>query len=168
MQLDKTKKVLREYGKYVVQQSRSRLSKGRNNKTHNATGSLYKSLSYDIQQDSDILSLAFDMNDYGVYLDQGVSGVEKKYNTPFRYTNKKPPMQSLFQWIKTKRIRFRDSKGKFTRGTYRSIAFVMQNSIYKKGIKPTMFFTKPFEQAFVRYEKDILKAFLDDAEQNLK
>lgn len=168
MRLDKTKEVLRQYGKYVVQQSRSRLTKGRNKRTHNATGSLFKSLDYDIQQDKDTLSLAFEMNDYGVYLDKGVSGKEKKYKTPFAYTTKKPPMQSLFQWIKTKRIRFRDSKGKFTRGTYKSIAFVMQNSIYKKGIKPTLFFTKPFEQAFIRYEKEILNAFLDDAANNLR
>ncbi len=167
MQLEKTKEVLRQYGKFVVQQSRSRLTKGRNRRTHNATGSLYQSLEYELQQDPDTLLVAFDMNDYGAYLDQGVSGTKKKYNTPFSYTNKKPPIKSLLSWIKTKRIRFRDKKGKFTKGSYRSIAFVMQNSIYKKGIKPTLFFTKPFEQAYVKYEKDILKAFLKDAQDSL-
>ena len=129
---------------------------------------MYKSLDYNIENTETGIKVSFDMNDYGAYLDQGVSGTKKKYNTPFSYTNKKPPMQSLLEWIKVRRIRFRDDKGKFTKGSYKNIAFVIQRSIYEKGIKPSLFFTRPFNLGVDRYESQILKSFLDDLEENIK
>ena len=32
-------------------------------------------------------------------------------------------------------------------------------SIYKKGIKPSLFFTKPFEQAFKKLPEELTEAF---------
>jgi hypothetical protein len=164
MRLKNTRDALRDFAQYVVKQSRSRLSKGKNN----ATGSLYKSLDYRIENTPTGIKAVFDMNEYGAYLDQGVSGVKQKYNTPFSYTTKRPPMQSLLEWVKVRRIRFRDSKGRFTRGNYKSIAFVLQRSIYEKGIKPSLFFTRPFNLGVDRYESQILKAFLEDLGDNLE
>ncbi|RZJ96052.1 MAG: hypothetical protein EOO46_25675, partial [Flavobacterium sp.] len=36
---------------------------------------------------------------YLVYHDQGVSGTQRKFNTPFAYTNKMPPIDKIKEWI---------------------------------------------------------------------
>ena len=66
---------------------------------------------------------------------------------------------------KKKRIRLRDEKGRYTKGTYKSIGFILARSIKEKGIKPSLFFTKPFEKAFERLPADLVDKFnldLDD------
>jgi hypothetical protein len=156
-----TKKALNEFAKYVIQQSKSNLSKQKKS----VTGDLYGSLGYDLNTSPNSFSLEFYMMDYGQFVDQGVSGIDMKYNTPFSFTNKKPPMQPLADWAKRRNIRLRDEKGRFKKGNYRSIGFVLQKSIYEKGIKPSLFFTKPFEKAFDRLPPDIIRNFgldLDD------
>ena len=70
---------LNKFAKYVVQQSRSNLTKGKKN----ASKELYNSLGYDISQSSGTTSMSFNMADYGKFQDKGVSGTEKKYNTPY-------------------------------------------------------------------------------------
>ena len=53
-----------------------------------------------------------------------------------------PPMQPLMQWAKKKNIRFRDEKGRFAKGNYRTIGFWLQKRIFAQGLKPTLFFLK--------------------------
>ena len=159
--LQNTKESLNKFAKYVIQQSRSNLSKNKKN----VSSDLYGSLGYDLQVNPNSFSLEFYMADYGQFVDQGVSGIKRKYNTPFSYTNKKPPMQPLADWAKARRIRLRDEKGKYKKGNYRTIGFILQRSIYEKGIKPSLFFTKPFEKAFDNLPDDLIKRFgldLDD------
>lgn len=36
------------------------------------------------------------------YVDKGVSGVEKRYDTPHAYTNEKPPIEALLPWVREK------------------------------------------------------------------
>lgn len=160
MQLKETKQVLQEFGKYVVQQSRSILTR----KKKNLSGVLYKSLEYDVMEYSDGIKLIFDMAYYGKFVDKGVSGKERKFNTPYSYKNKKPPMKNLMDWAKSRKFRFRDEKGRYTKGTYRTIGFVLQNFIYREGIKPTLFFTKPYSEGFKKFDKQIVSAFLKDIE----
>lgn len=159
--LQNTRDSLNKFAKYVIQQSRSNLSKSGKNLSSN----LYGSLGYDLKVMPQSFSLEFYMADYGQFVDQGVSGKDKKYNTPFSYTNKKPPMQPLADWAKARNIRLRDEKGKYKKGDYKTIGFILQNSIYKKGIKPSLFFTKPFEKAFDNLPEELIKNFgldLDD------
>lgn len=159
--LQNTRDSLNKFAKYVIQQSRSNLSKSKKNLSSN----LYGSLGYDLKVMPQSFSLEFYMADYGQFVDQGVSGTDKKYNTPFSYTNKKPPMQPLADWAKARNIRLRDEKGKYKKGDYKTIGFILQNSIYKKGIKPSLFFTKPFEKAFDNLPEELIKNFgldLDD------
>lgn len=158
MRLKNTNEVMREFGQYVVSQSRSALTR----KKKNLSSTLYKSLDFDVVETSDSIKTVFEMAYYGQFQDQGVSGTERKYNTPYSYRSKKPPHGAILNWVKARKIRFRDSKGRFTRGNYRSIAFVIQNSIYKKGIKPSLFFTRPYNLGIERYEKRIVEAFLKD------
>jgi len=153
-----TKEALNKFAKYVIQQSRSNLTKQRKN----ASKDLYGSLGYDLKVNPNSFSLEFFMLPYGQFIDKGVSGTKKRYNTIYEYTNKKPPMQPLADWAKSRNIRLRDEKGRFKKGNYRSIGFILQRSIYEKGIKPSLFFTKPFEKAFDNLPPDLVEQFALD------
>ena len=157
-----TYQVLNNFKKFVVQQSRSRLSKGKKN----VNGKLYKSIDGEVEVNPNSFSLSFSMEDYGVYQDKGVSGTKKKYNTPFSYTSKRPPRKTLEEWISKRRFQFRDKKGKFM--SYKSMSFLIQRSIFEKGIKPSLFFTKPFEQGFKKLPDEIVEAYGLDIEELLE
>jgi len=85
---------LQSFGKYVVQQSRSNLTK----KNHNVDKRLYRSLDYKISESNDKYSLQFLMEDYGMFLDKGVKGAnpslvkngkQKGSNSPYSFKFKK-------------------------------------------------------------------------------
>ena len=52
--------------------------------------------------------------------------------------------------------------------SYDSTAFLISRSIYNKGTKPSMFFTKPFEKAFKNLPDELVKAFSLDVEELIK
>tara|TARA_R110000796_G_scaffold154447_2_gene271141 strand:+ start:874 stop:1380 length:507 start_codon:yes stop_codon:yes gene_type:complete len=152
---------LNKFAKYVVQQSRSNLTKNKKN----VSKSLYDSIEYDLNVSPNRLLISFIMDEYGMFQDKGVSGKKKKYNTPYRYTNKMPPIKPLADWAKFKNIRLRNEKGQYGKGNYKTIGFLIARSIFNKGIKPSLFFTKPFEKAFERLPDELVKSFgldLDD------
>ena len=153
---------LNKFAKYVIQQSRSNLSKGKKN----ASKELYNSLGYDISQKGDTTSMAFKMADYGTYQDRGVSGTEKKYNTPYKYTNKMPPTKSLDSWVVRKGIAPRGSGGRFAKRE--GIKFAIAKAIKKKGIRPSLFFTKPFEAAFKRLPDELVEAYSIGLEKQIQ
>lgn len=153
---------LNAFKKFVIQQSRSRLTKGRKN----VNKKLYNSIDGEVKVDPNSFSLSFFMEDYGVFQDKGVSGTKKKYNTPFSYTTKMPPRKSIEDWISKRRFQFRDKKGKFM--SYQSMSYIIRRSIFEKGIKPSLFFTKPFEQAFKKLPDELVEAYGLDVEEFLE
>lgn len=167
MQLKETEQVLNKFAKYVIQQARTNLTKGKKN----VTNELYNSLKYKIVPTPEGLNLIIYMNEYGDFIDQGVKGAkpslvkkgkQKAPNSPFAFKTKKPPMKPIMQWAKQRNIRLRDKKGKFKKGNYRSIGFILQKFIFAQGIKPSFFFTKPFQQAFKRLPGGLGEAFSKD------
>lgn len=163
MDFKRTQEELNRFAKYVIQQSRTNLTKG----GKSVSGDLYNSLGYDLSVSANSFSLQFFMADYGEFQDKGVSGTKRRYNTIYEYTNKKPPMQPLADWAKAKGIRLRDEKGRYKKGDYKTIGFILQNSVFEKGIKPSLFFTKPFEKAFDRLPQDIIERFALDIDDLL-
>lgn len=157
-----TYQALNSFKKFVIQQSRSRLTKGRKN----VNKKLYNSIDGDVKVSANSISLSFFMEDYGVFQDKGVSGTKQKYNTPFSYTSKRPPRKTLEKWISKRRFQFRDKKGKFM--SYKSMSFLIQRSIFEKGIKPSLFFTKPFEQGFKKLPDELIEAYGLDVEELLE
>ena len=68
--------VMDAFGKKVVQQSRSNLTR----KKKSSTKTLYNSLGYNLEVfKSGNFSLSFEMEEYGNFQDLGVSGTKKKY-----------------------------------------------------------------------------------------
>jgi hypothetical protein len=66
------------------------------------------------------------MEDYGTYVQQGRASGKKGV-----------PIQSLLDWIKDRKLKGRDAKGRFI--TNKSFAFAIQKNIKKYGIKPAKF-----------------------------
>jgi len=165
----KFKQVIEKFGKYVVQQSRNNLTRGQKN----VSKELYNSVGYDSKASKNSFQLEFYMEQYGMFLDKGVRGAnpslvkngkQKAPLSPFRYKNKMPPMESILNWVRFRRIRLRDDKGRFKAGSYRSIAFIIQKRIYAQGLKPTMWFTRPFLRAFESLPDDLVEAYAIDVE----
>jgi len=150
------KKALEKYAKYVIQQSRSNLTKKKNN----ASKQLYNSLEYKIQGDK----ISFLSEKYGEFIDKGVKGAKSTYpeslTSPFRYTTKQPPSSVFDKWSIRKGIAPRDSKGRFV--SRQSLNFLIARSIKNKGIRATLFFTKPFERGLDLYGDEIVAGFLED------
>ena len=150
------KKALEKYAKYVIQQSRSNLTKKKNN----ASKQLYNSLEYRIQGDK----VSFLSEKYGEYLDKGVKGSKSTYPessaSPFKYTTKQPPSSVFDKWSIRKGIAPRDKQGRFV--SRQSLNFLIARSIKNKGIRATLFFTKPFERGLDLYGDEIVAGYLED------
>ena len=155
MQLENTREALNKFGKFVIQQARSRLTKGvkKGSKrfSKNDTKKLYNSLEYKPFNRGDSLGVEFYMEQYGRFQDQGVKGTKSNYienkNSPFSYRSSMPNPAIFEGYIKRKGIKGRDKKtGRFI--TNKTLQFLIARSIYQKGIIASMFFTKPFNQAY--------------------
>jgi len=151
--------ILEHFRDYVIQQARSNLSRLKKN----SSKKLYDSIKGEIKAMPNSLRLYFDMADYGFYQDKGVSGTKVKYDTPFSYTNKMPPPKAFDKWIVKKGIAPRNKAGKFQ--TRKGLQFAIARSIFTKGIKPSLFFTKPFEKAFSKLPDEMVEAYGLEAEE---
>ena len=160
--LTNVKEELNRFAKYVISQSRANLTRQKKN----SSKELYNSLDSEVKVSANSFSLSFLMAEYGVYQDKGVSGVKKKYNTKYAYTTKMPPPSKMDKWIVKKGIAPRDKDGKFI--SRKSLQFMIARSIFNNGIKPSLFFTKPFEKAFKGLNKDLVEAYKLDVEALMK
>jgi len=165
MELKNVDDLIKKFRSYVIQQSRSNLTKG----GKNVSSKLYNSIKSEVLKEDNYSLINFSMEDYGAYQDQGVQGKRssaKAPNSPFKFGSGKGKegglTEGIDKWVRNKGIQFRDKKsGKFL--SYQSTAFIITRSIYQTGIRPSLFFTKPFEVAKNRYlGKELIKAFKAD------
>jgi hypothetical protein len=164
-----TEKELEKFVKYVIKQSRTNLTKLKKN----SSKKLYDSLKGESKLFKNSFGVYFSMEDYGHYQDKGVNGVgpatkDKNGNLKtvvrngaYKYTNKRPPISALDKWIVRKGIAPRNKEGKFISRT--SLKYAIANSIYRNGIKPSLFFTKPFEAAFSKLPSELIEKYGLDA-----
>lgn len=146
--------VLTKFAKRVIQQAKQNLTK----KKKNASKELYNSLDYDLSVGPNSFSLAFKMEDYGEYQDKGVSGVKRKFNTPYKYTNKMPPPKAFAQWVVRKGLAgVRGKDGRFI--PRKSLQYLIARSVYNNGIKPSYFFSSPFKVNFNKLPQEVVNAF---------
>jgi hypothetical protein len=76
------------------------------------------------------------------------------------------PTRVLDKWVIKKGIAPRNKSGKFL--SREGIKFALAKSIALQGIKPSLFFTKPFEKAFERLPDELVEAYGLDVEQFLE
>lgn len=165
-----TQKTLERFRDYVIQQSRTNLTKG----DKNVTSELYTKLKGDVKAMPNSIGVYFEMPQYGQFQDKGVKGKFsslKAPNSPFKFgsgTGKKGGLtEGIQKWVKARRIQFKRKDGKFM--SYESTAFLITRSVYNKGIRPSLFFTKPFEAGYKKYiTEDLIKGFALDVEDLMK
>jgi hypothetical protein len=153
---EETQKQLDKFRKYVIQQAKSNLSKSKKN----SSKKLYDSINGVSKVNPNSISLYFEMFDYGVFQDKGVSGLKKKHNTPYSFKKgvaSRQMLANLDKWIVRKGIAPRDAKGRLM--NRQSLKFAIAKSIFNKGIKPSLFFTKPFEKAYKNLPNELISAY---------
>jgi hypothetical protein len=99
-------------------------------------------------------NLTFEMLQYGIYVDRG------------RKAGKGIPMNPLINWIKKKPLRIRDMKtGAFITATdsrVKSLAYLISRKAKMKGIKPTNFFSEPFNDEFPKFTQRMAEAVSEE------
>jgi hypothetical protein len=153
-----TELAFERFAKAVVRKAKGNLTRD----GHKNTGALYRSLdNWELKVSKQgSVSLTFSYEDYGEFQDKGVKGAAnfKSHKmteaTPYRFRDKMPPKKPIEAFIKAKGIDVN--------------AFVIQRSIFQKGIPQTLFFTKPFRDSFKALPENILDAFGGDVDNFLK
>lgn len=159
--MSETLKALQKFRDIVVNEAKANLrSQGKD-----SSGKLSNSIEGTVKEMPNSIGVYFDMLPYGNFQDKGVSGTKRKFNTPYSYTTKMPPPSKLDKWIVRKGIAPRSKTGKFQ--SRKGIQFAIARSIFYKGIKPSLFFTKPFEKAFKTLPDVLIDKYGLDAEQLL-
>lgn len=165
---------LNKFAKYVIQQSKSNLTRqGKRNQ-----GDLYNSLGSQIEVGKNSFRLTFLMEDYGTFVDKGVKGKTSSTRapkSPYKFGSGTGGTGGLTKgidkWVKQKRIQFKQKEGKGVKGqflSYNQTSFLIRRAIWNKGIKSSLFFTKPFEAAFKNLPDEIVEAFGLDIENLMK
>lgn len=156
-ELSETEKQLKAFRDYVIKQSRSNLTRLKKN----SSKKLYDSIKGEYKVMPNSFSMDFSMEDYGHFQDKGVNGKKSVWTTAYRFGTKMPPPSKLDKWIVRKGIAPRDKQGRLI--SRKSLQFLIARSIFINGIKPSLFFTKPFEDAFKRLPSELISKFGLDA-----
>jgi hypothetical protein len=191
------KNAIDNYAKYVVQQAKSNLTKEKKGggKLYNSLDYIIQQRRSSGGRFATGYSVEFLMEDYGLFQDQGVKGKDPSRvspnakikgqqapNSKFKFgsgkSNKtfKDFVKQMSAWAKRKNVRFRQYKtvdgkkkstGKYAEGNYKSLGYVIASNIYNRGIRPSMFFTKPFEAGIKRFGDDIAVSYGNDVLKEL-
>jgi len=176
MKFTNTENILNKVGKEVVDKGRSILVSKKKTTRKNT---LYKDFDYNVTEKKSSIQLEWEFGgaeDYWNFVDQGVKGVggfkgsgrARGQGSDFRFGSGKYRgtwkkfKKSIKSWIVNKGIQPRNKKGKFIKRD--SFVFLIQRSIFQRGLPRTLFFTNPYEQAISKYESAIAEAFADDLE----
>ena len=168
---------LNSFGKYVVQQAKSNLSKAKKN----VTKKLYNSIKFKVVRKKDDYVLEFYMLNYGLFVDKGVSGKKKiqeyktwdgrKIQSPFQFgtgSSKAPGGMSsiITKWVQQRGFQWKNKEtGKFM--SHKSMGYIIARSIYRDGIKSLAFFQRPLELGMRKFAKGLAGAIEEDIINNL-
>lgn len=162
---------LNSFGKQVVNRAKANLGKAKGGNTK-----LAQSIRFEVEPDANGLVVKFYMDNYGTFLDKGVSGNKKKQSfknyknqtesSPYSYTTKQPPTGVIDRWVVRKGLKgSRDKEGRFIKR--KSMVFLIARSIKRDGIKSLSFFQKPLGLGMKEFGKDLLGAISTDITDSL-
>jgi hypothetical protein len=174
--LEHTQKTLEKFRDYVINEARKNLKKGGKYGSYNSTGNLSSSLTGNVKVSKNSFELDFDMPMYGQFQDKGVrgsnpsaikNGVQKAPNSPFSFKKSMISTKALDSWSIKKGLAPRNKEGKFL--SRESLKFALAKSIASQGLRPSLFFTKPFEQGYKKFiDDDLINEFALDVEDLIK
>lgn len=156
--LDNYSKELVKLLKIEVGRNRTRTySSGTYNSPIDSSGELKQSIEAIAKESSKSIRFNIMANDYALNVDEG------------RGQGKYPPVEDIIDWIRVKRIRIRDAKGRFkTSSDYevRKLAHNISRKVAREGIQPTNFITDAINQSMDKLNK-IGTAVSQDVSLNL-
>lgn len=163
--MNETLKALQKFRDLVVAEAKANLRKlGKD-----TSGKLSNSIKGEVKEMPNSIGVYFEMEPYGNFQDKGVSGTDKKYpGTDYSYEpgiQNRPSPRHFDKWVVKKGIAPRSKSGKFLSRS--GIKFALAYHIQKYGIKPSLFFTKPFEAAYKTLPDTLIDKYGLDAEQLL-
>ena len=174
MNTDNIERYLNSFGQHVVDDSEKLLKAAKGNTA------LGKSIRFKVEETATGFSTKFYMDDYGTFLDKGVSGNKEKQSykdskgktvsSPYSYTTKGPPIDILSKWIKTKGIKghgVKKGRSKNTGQFVSGLAYLISKKIKRDGIKSISFFQKPLGLWYDKLQDDFLKIFTQDIQSYL-
>lgn len=174
--LDKkeTLTTLQAFNAFVIKEAKQNLMKGGEHGTNNVTKKLTDSLKAQTKVNPNSISNYIEMEEYGKFLDLGVKGKvssQRAPNSPFKFGsgtgNPGGLTEGIRGWVKARRIQFRSREsGRFM--SYEQTTKLIIRSIYLKGTKPTLFFSKPFAKGFESLPDELIKAYGLDIESFMK
>ena len=169
--LKETEALLNQFGLNVISEARA--------KAPSTSGELSSSLDYEIVITKDELRVMFNSAPYGKFQDKGVQGkdpskikggFQKAPMSPFKFgsgSGKGGLRGSIDKWVVRKGLDgVRDAKGRFI--PRKSMVYLISRSIYFTGLRPTLFFTTPFEKERKRLYRGLEKALMEDYENEIK
>ena len=178
MKQSEVQKELERFRDFVINEAKKNL----NSLKKNDSKGLYQSLKGNVKAMPNSFYMDFEMNDYGKFQDKGVKGKDPSKvsknarikgqqapNSPYKFGSGSAAGQwgmfvsNIQKWAQKRNIRLRDDKGKYKKGGYSTKAQIIAGNIYNRGIKPSLFFTTPFEAAFKRLPDELVEKFGLDA-----
>jgi hypothetical protein len=174
MERKELQKVLDRFRLSVISQSKRNLTQMKKN----SSKQLYNSIKGTVKAYPNSFSMEFSMQEYGLYVDEGVKGNDPSQISPNAKIKGQQAPNSRFKfgsgshsgtwdkftrsielWAKKKNIRLRDEKGKYKKGNYKTISQIIAKNIYSRGLRPSWFFTKPFEAAYKNLPDEMVEGF---------
>ena len=174
MKVPSLENYLKIFGQKVVDDAKKSLQKQK------GSTALGKSIRVKVVPTATGFDTMFYMNDYGTYLDEGVSGTKvshsftdakgKTRKSSYSYTTKGPPIDILSKWVKKKGIKGHGMKKGRDKNTGRYItglAIYISKKIRTRGIKSLSFFQKPLGVEYIKLKEQILDVLKLDIENYL-
>ena len=164
------KGVLDLFGKRVIQQSRTNLTKA----GKNSSKELYNSMAYKVTKNNNGYVFSFSMADYGQFVDRGVKGAGgvRKTTSKFKSTNNKGKLWKLKK-VTNNDFKFGKSGG-ISHKHFTSWAkskglspYAVAKSVYHTGLATTNFFTKPLENEFDKLPDELINGFLGEIDLDI-
>lgn len=156
---DYVQEVLDTFLKTVISQARRSMTL----QSISTTGALYDSFQREVEVHPNSISasiLSDEFNEYGKFVDRGVKGVESGHSIRGYSFKSKGGKNGL----KGMPPPYAFKLDKLQRPVSDTQAFATAVKIFKQGIKPSLFMTKPFESAFEKLPQDVVEAYGLDLE----
>ena len=167
MDIKKFNGVLNSFARNVVKDAKKTAKK--------KEWALATKLKYKVETGKNSFTIQFTPG-YAKWVDEGVSGVDNKIaGAPNSFKRKggkgsfkgMPPSSAMDKWNVKRGIKIRDEEtGRFL--PRKSANFAIAVSVWKKGIKRSLFFTKPFKKYYKTLPIELLDAFDLEVQELLK
>jgi hypothetical protein len=156
-----TRQAYQEFGELWVKTLRNELRDIRPYGKY-ATGQLNRSINYKLlTKGKDVVNIQLNAEYYLNFIDQGVSGTQRRFRTPYSYKQKPPPIGPLLKWASAK-------------GLPEEVAYASRWTIFRFGLKPTNVITKTirtieFRSRWVnKFENEMVQTILDNVKEQFK